>query len=527
VPRALLPDLRGCHGRYQCISSGLRQKPDSPAVRRWFPAAAAALLLVAATPTQSQAQDGAPTLSEPEAPSTLRPGRPARVAAHATRAEACQLRVSGAAVGTVDPGRAETIAWTWTVPDDARSASWNGSVACWSEADDVGRERPDVESRPFTIEVEGAPGGRSPLIEPGSLAVGVSDEETDARPWLERAADWGQLGTLIVTAVGLFAVRQQIRLAISQARFEQTAYAFDRLNNAEFKALWSKVLMFLRVRGEAECIDRIRQEVRVATGNDPLLRGDQAVVLNDVLAAHDTFEEAALLFNDRTLDQTSVIRGFGESISNAYVDSWWWIQYQREARGDAAAARWVQKRRRIVYAEWERMVRTMLAESTVPRANRQAEWRASTVRAICLPERDEATHAEWREAGDLSAAVGEAMRQAGADGLEDFLKAQVPGHEIPEPFTPVDRTIVIPPWPDLLPLPSRSRRTVAAAAAWWDRRNEEYGGSPLGYRLVRLDQWVDTCQRYQEIAWRLDLCRDKLTDKDLIGRLRKKFPPKK
>ena len=330
---------------------------------------------------------------------------------------------------------------------------------------------------------------------------------------------------LAATLVAVLFAWYQVHVTRRQGRSQRTGQVFDRLNNAEFKALWSKVMTFVRVKGEVECIDRIRQEVRVATGNDALLRGDHAVVLNDVLAAHDTFEEAALLFNERTLERASVVRAFGDSISNAYVDSWWWIHYQREARGDAAAARWVQKRKRIAYAEWERMARTMLAESTVPWENRRAGWEKSTVRAICLPRGDEATLVEWREAGDLSAAVGDALRAAGADGLDDFLKAQVPGHRVPEPFVPVNRTIVIPPWPDLLPLPSRSRRAAAAAGAWWDRRNEEYGGSSLGYRLVRLDRWVATCQRYQEIAWRLDVCRLARTDKDLTGTLRNKFSP--
>lgn len=429
-------------------------------------------------------------------------------------------------MSNVDPGRAATITWTWRVPEDARDESWDGSVACWRLAGDVGRERADIE-RSFEVAVDGARDGALEIIEPDTLTVELSpDDETDARPSLERWADMAQLGTLLATALGLLAVRRQISLARSHSRSERTGQVFDRLNNAEFKALWSKVLTFLHVGGEAECVERIRQEVRVATGNEPLLRGEHKVVLNDVLAAHDAHEEAGLLFNDRTIDQRTVIRAFGESVANAYVDSWWWIQYQREARGDPAPARWVGKRKAIVYAEWERMVSTMLAHSPVPRADRDEEWQGTTVRAICLPGRDGATPAEWREAGVLSAAVGRVLRRPqGAGDLEDFLKAQDPGRDLPEPFVPVHRTILIPPWPDLLTLPTRSRRVAAAVGAWWDRRWEKHGGSSTGFRLARLDPRLSTADHYQKLAWRLQECRRRLTDADLLLRLRTAFPP--
>jgi hypothetical protein len=364
-------------------------------------------------------------------------------------------------------------------------------------------------------------------IEPDSLAVATRDDETDARSGLERAADWAQIGMLAATVVAVLVAWFQIQGAKRQGRSQRTGQVFDRLNNRDFHIRWSKILTFLKVDGEEECLGRIRREVRVPTGNDPLLplEGSDSVVLNDIQAAHGLFEEAALLFNDHTLEQDTVIRAFGDSIADAYLSSWWWIHYQRECRDRSIAARWVRKREATAYSEWERMVRTMIDQSPASRADFEAAWGPSPVRAICLPLDDEATDGEWVAAGLLSAAVGKMLRRPRGDhDLEDFLRPQfAPRRHISEPFTPVDRTVLIPPWPELFTLPSRPRRAAVRVGAWWDQRWEKDGGSPAGYRLVRLDPWVATCQRYQEIAWRLEICRRRVGDDDLTRRIAGEF----
>ena len=518
---ALLPDLRGSHGRYQCNSSGLRQTLDFPR-GRWLLAWALALLFALAVPEPSRAQDGEPRIDPLEAPPRLTAGRSARVEAHVERAEACQLRFKREVMSTVDPGSAATITWTWRVPDVARDESWDGDVACWSRASDVGREGADKED-PFEVVVDGTPDGVLEIIEPDTLTVELSpDDETDARPSLERWADMAQLGTVLATVLAVLFAWYQVSVTRRHTRSERTGKAFDQLRKEEFIANWSKVFAFLRVKDEAECVDRIRREVRVPSGNDPLFPrdGDGALVLNDIHAVHDTYEETGLRFNDGTLEQQTVIRAFGDSIANLYLNSWWWVHYQRGCRDRAIAARWVRKREAVAYAEWERMVREMVDRSPASRDELAAGWDDSAVRAICLPPQDGATLTEWRLAGRLSAAVGAVLRgPARACDFEDFLSRQLPGLRLPEPFIPVTRTVLLPPWPDLLTFPSRPRRAAVAAGAWLDQRREKHGGSPAGYRLVRLDPWVVTCQRYQEMAWRLDACREKLGDDDLIRRL--------
>jgi hypothetical protein len=218
-------------------------------------------------------------------------------------------------------------------------------------------------------------------IEPDSLAVATRDDETDARSGLERAADWAQIGMLAATVVAVLVAWFQIQGAKRQGRSQRTGQVFDRLNNRDFHIRWSKILTFLKVDGEEECLGRIRREVRVPTGNDPLLplEGSDSVVLNDIQAAHGLFEEAALLFNDHTLEQDTVIRAFGDSIADAYLSSWWWIHYQRECRDRSIAARWVRKREATAYSEWERMVRTMIDQSPASRADFEAAWGPSPV----------------------------------------------------------------------------------------------------------------------------------------------------
>ena len=415
------------------------------------------------------------------------------------------------------------------MPTDARAARWQGGVGCWSNEGDAGREGPDDE-HPFEVTLEGSPTGALSLIEPDTLTAAVSDEEVDARPWLERWADIAQILTLFVTALGLWAVGRQIRMARGQARSERTGQVFDRLNNAEFKALWSKALTFLRVDDEAVCVERIRLGVAVATGNDPLLRGDNSVALNDILTAHDAYEEAALLFNERTLEQETMIRAFGERIIYSCVASWWWIHYGRAAQDQAPAARWVRKRRLSAYAEWERMVKTMMASSPVSAEEREKEWQASRVRVICLPLSDKPTLAQWREAAGLSKAIGDVLRRPKTNDadLERFLIAQVaPRCDLPDPFTPVSRTIVVPPWPELLTHPSRPRRAAIALGARWDERRAKSGGSPAAVRLVCLDPGVRALQHSQELACRLDYCRDKVGDARLTCRLKEAFDKNK
>jgi hypothetical protein len=423
---------------------------------------------------------------------------------------------------TVDPGRAATITWTWRVPEDARGERWDGRVACWRLASDVGREPAD-EAEPFVVAVDGDPDGALEIIEPDTLSVELRpDDETDARPGLERAADWAQIGTLMAAVLAVLFAWVQVRVTRRHARSERTGEAFEQLRNEDFIANWSKVFAFLRVEDEAECVDRIRLEVRVRSGNDPLFPrdGDGALVLNDIHAVHDTYEETGLRFNDGTLERHTVIRAFGDTIANLYLNSWWWVHYQRGCRDRAIAARWVRKREAVAYAEWERMVRKMLDRTPASRDDLAAGWDESAVRAICLPPHDDATRSQWRTAGRLSAAVGRILRgPARACDFEDFLSRQLPGMRLPEPFIPVTRTVLLPPWPDLLTFPSRPRRAAVTAGAWLDQRREKHGGSPAGYRLVRLDPWVVTCQRYQEMSWRLDACREKLRDDDLIRRL--------
>jgi hypothetical protein len=414
------------------------------------------------------------------------------------------------------------LMWTWRVPDAAGDARWRGSVGCWSDGGDAGREPADVE-RPFAIEVEGSPGGAPALVAPGTLTVQATGiDPTDARPRLEKWADIAQILTFGATALGLLAVWWQIRLARSQARSERMGQMFDRLNNAEFKALWSKVLAYLGVDDEAACVERIRLEEQVATGNDPLLRGDHPVALNDILTAHDAYEEAGLLFNEGTLDRATMIRAVGQSLISSCLAGWWWINYNRSA--DPLAARWVRKRRFGAYAEWERMVKTMVAHNLTPRADLENEWQLSRVRVICLPRCKDPTLTQWREAGRLSKAIGDVLRapKTNEADLERFLVAQVaPRCDLPDPFTPAARTILVPPWPELLTLPSRPRRGAIAVGAWWDERREKSGGSPAALVLVQLDPGVRALRRSQELAWRLDYCRDKVGDECLAGRLRK------
>jgi hypothetical protein len=461
-------------------------------------------------PASAQAA-GTPSLPAPIAPRIVEHGGAAHVEAEPRQLDVCQLRLRHAGTrpvtATIRPGSASEVDWTWRVPAQARSATWDGAVRCWQELIGFGRGAPDLRQR-FAVEVRGRRHGTLAIAAPGTMVTRLSDRSADTRASLEKWADWAQLVTAIAALVAIAFGLIPYLHARREAKRAESATIFDRLNSPEFVGRWSRILAFLRVADEAECVERIRRADAVPTGNHPLLPGRggmESATLNDIVAAHNFFEETALRFNDGNLAQHLVSRGFAEIVNFACFNSWWWMHYTR--RGHVAAQVPRRPREADELAEWEWMVRRMLRQSGTSR--RDLAGAGPPVRAICLPlTEDDAEVGDWAACGRLSRAVGDVMRGAGEEKDEDGAKRLRTVLETMEPDlgtaalpdAPARKTILIPPLPGLVtksPLPVRAARAVGAR---WDQR---FSGSALGAPgawLVRQDPWIRLCERHQDVA---------------------------
>lgn len=502
--------------------------------RRWAKVAAIAVVLLPLDAASGWAQNAGVSLPPPVVPKALLPNAPASIEARPQGAAVCRLTltpVRGTGPSTVELGSAEAIVWRWLVPAAPGRGTARGTVRCWEDQADVGAF-PDA-MRAFEIEVRGR-GALRNVVARRSLSAALRADRSEL---LDDLANAAQTIGAVVGVITLLFIAKTLRVTRQEARAERTTQLFERYNNRDFMRAWSQVLGFLSVENEAQCVDRIRRIEAVPTGNDRLLTAaldlpaqspaeratraatrvrrtdvDEATSLNDVKAFVHFFEEAALLFNERTVEPSLMARSFGPAIVLAFSQCWWWICYSRG--GSIVAARLKESRdhETETYAELERAVGVLVSWRPELEGDRPGGQEAN-VRALCLPDRlgDDATPQEWRQCERLSLAVGQVLRRSDGFTALSSLLAALPG-AVADPVRSeaVGRTLCLPPWGEMARRPGRRAHLKCQLGAWLDARRRRRGLDWLrrrGLEMTRADSRVCAREDYQRLAWRLDRCR--------------------
>jgi hypothetical protein len=373
----------------------------------------------------SPAHAASPRLSSVDSPaSAVQAGHEVRVVAHAKDVDICELRLTAAGGEPLDSalhhtGRAD-IVWHWMVPDDAGTATWNGDVRCWEHESDLGSPAADGQTA-VRVEVAGKAGAAPALVAPGTLVAELRHDKS----FLEAAALPLQVLASIVAIITLPLLLGTFNFTRRHARSERSAEMFQRLNSRDYLDNWSRQFKYLRVADEADCIARIRLYEDVPTGNDPLFPADKndpkALSINSIVATTNFLEEAAILFNAKALDKNLITRGFGDHLIDSYVELWWWIHWRR--RGSPAAAKALRPAddESGSFIEYERMVCDMLRRKRESADSLEKRCKRVKVGALCLPQSDAPTDAEWRQCAQLSVLIGSAVKQRGAYPVGDAL----------------------------------------------------------------------------------------------------------
>ncbi len=504
---------------------------------RWFGAAVLAAFALPLGAEPAAGQTTSARIKEVSAPASVRAGDTVRIAVATDDAAVCEVRLSPAETSTVELRSDALIVWRWRVPRTSGSGTARGEVRCWQARADTGVVVPDAQ-RTFRVEVAGSDRRAVRFVEPGTLSAGLESEGVD----LEDLANLAQAVGALAALLTLGFIARQLAVTRSEARVARTTHLFERYNHRDFMRTWSQILCVIQVKNEADCLDCIRRLEAVPTGNGalhapeldlpPRTPADEAahalrrlqrpgekerVALNDILAFASFFEEASLLYNERTVDRSLMVRSFGGALGQGFAQYWWWISYER--RGAVVGARGKESRDHETedYSDWERAVAAIFngpsgltleeLDDDRPQGS-QAE-----VRALCLPaaQGSQASPDEWRQCQRLSCAVGDLLRhEEGCERLERLIRGRIDISSQPGPARckPKARTLCLPPWSEAMPRPSRWRRAVCRLGAWLDARGNK-GLRAFGLSLTRADPRIGVREKYQHLGALLDACRRK------------------
>lgn len=508
----------------------------------------AALLTVvafAAGAPPAAGQTAPVTVEDISAPATVPAGAAVRIGVDTERASACELRLSPATAATgsstINLGSDASIVWRWRVPEASGSGTARAEVRCWRTQSDAGVLIPDAQST-VPIKVTGRDRGPVRAVEAGTLSVALESDGVD----LESLANVAQAVAAGIALLTLFVIARQLVATRAEARVARTTHLFERYNHREFMRTWSQILCVIQVEDEGECVDCIRRLEAVPTGNGALHAADldlpprtpaekaehalrrlqrpgekEQVALNDILAFTSFFEEAALLFNEKTLDRPLLVRSFGVAMTQAFSQCWWWMSYERRGAVVAVRAKELRDHETEDYADWERAVAAIVGQQWPPRKGERPQGSDAKVRALCLPaaEGDDASPDEWRDCGRLSRAVGDLLRHdEGRDRLEALVtrRAGSPSLAPPARREPTPRTLCLPPWTEAMPRPSWWRRAVGRLGAWLDGRGIKWLRD-LGLWMTGADSRISVREKYQQLGGLLDACRQKAGPSGLDG----------
>ena len=383
-------------------------------------------------PASAYALFSGPTATLVERPADLRPGDAAHVVASVSHVGVCRLALSldgapAAQSSLVTVDGSSRISWTWQVPGRPGAGAWQGTVECWAGGAAVGTRAADV-LRPFSGALRGQPGDRPALVDRRGLTV-AEVQRTAGRSLIQRVGDYSvALGSLLAT-VSLVLIWLGVRSQRRQSRAERLTRLAERSTEVGFAAMWSTIMGFLTAADERAAVAVIRTWERPVTSNhnflvtpdDELEEGQPPPRLtrNDVLAAMNFHEQRAGLFNLRELDDRQVMRSFGALIAQAFDVSWWWIHYRRGGARAAAHPLVTRERETEAFAEWERMVRTMVGlRPGLTEIPLNSPGRNDCVRALCLPPAGASSDLVWDEHAALSKALGEVLRHPNDAGLD-------------------------------------------------------------------------------------------------------------
>lgn len=260
---------------------------------------------------------------------------------------------------------------------------------------------------------------------------------------------WTDVAQLAITAVGipltllgLFFVVRQLQQTRAEGRSERTAVLFERFQAREYLSVASSTFAFLRTRDPADCMRRILAWDDVPSGESrlPGWKGRyDGPLLNDVRHVIQFFEELAGLFNAESIDAKLVRRLFPQPVVGHFGLSWWLIHHIRRGRVAATGSKPKGAGETLAYAEWEKMVRTLLRE----REDLRPAPASAEVWVLCFPPAT-ATIAERERYVELTRRASRPLHAL--DDLERALgQASTPLGRSDRP--PV-RVLCIPPWGD-------------------------------------------------------------------------------
>lgn len=490
----------------------------------------AVCLIACFAPVSAQALFG-PSIVLVEQPSDLRPGQAVRVVARVAHVGACRLALAIVGGATAQSSveafdGASQIVWSWRVPKRPGAGLWHGTIECWRGGALVGTRPPDVRHA-LAGTLQGRQTARPALVDGDGVSV-AGVRRVSGRSLIQRIGDYavaaGLFGILFI-ALGL---RAQKRLM----RAERITRLTERYNGREFLSDWSRIMLFLTAADEPTCLEVIRVWEATATSNDDLVdpaarprTEDRRLTRNDIVAVMNFHEECATLFNLREIDDRLVLRSFGLTMAQAFEVSWWWIHYRRRGKRFSPHALLARGRETEEFAEWERMVRTMVRRrASFVRTTKSGQpllnlpGRDDCVRALCLPDDTKAPRADWDAHGRLSEAVGDLLRRTDVGGVSerpDYHRLEMLAQKLRAAVGRAGalgdacpaRTLLIPHWRRCAATPRRPVRALTKLAALVDRRAPFAWLRSLAARIAEADQRVRYHRSYQDLAILIDLHR--------------------
>jgi hypothetical protein len=381
-------------------------------------------------------------------PRVLEAGRPATVAADAQGFAVCALELPGTPApadrtpANVTGGR--EVRWRWTVPSDARSRNVAVSVACWHEPDPAAGA-PDVRQT-VPLRVGGTRGGTLALADARGVRFFTRAVVEPGTKWTERGQFWIALGGLLVAAIGLFGVAQQLYTTRQEGRAARAASLMQRHQDRKFLTTKTAAMRYVNVDAPVGCYGRLLAWADARSSESPLIRQgsrskEPVPAMNDCVNVIDFYEELAALFNADAIDSALAERFFPDLVLGE-LDSYWWLVHQfrgghvaslQESEGTFVVKppAGCQPYETSVYAEWEALARNMRNAKSA----QQEDLGDTPLWIICLPGEDGDRNRYRALTKKLSGKL------ADLDTLEETLGSQ--SHQ-PDPV-PTD-VLCIPPW---------------------------------------------------------------------------------